>query len=196
MADALDSLKIAVQYHNGRMVEPDLADQWAHPDNQAELRNLLDLLFALQNDPSHQRLVVVLAGDAHVGAVHTIRAATGANDEILQLLSSPIGLEADAKLARALNAAAPRLGWFPLTRGYHGHIDAVVGRRNFGTVSVRRLPGGPRMYELRGALQSAAIGDDAASEQRVDIVVDLDTPGRATTSPIARRTVVRRARPG
>ena len=211
LSDWVDGkLRTDVEYDRGRMVEPDMADQWAHTDHQAELGRLLDLLFDLQNDPARQRLVVVLSGDSHLGAVHTITskvAAAGANDRILQFTSSPIGRGDEADLVTQLQRSDKYFGSFmlvPRASGspgemiagrYRGEIDATVDRRNFGSLVVRRQPGSGRVYELRAALHAAPDGQSAAYEERVDVVADLDNPGRPTPMPFAARTPVRRARP-
>jgi hypothetical protein len=83
--------------------EPDLQDQWVHDRNQAELADLLDILFDLANDITdgvpgpRPRAVVILSGDVHVGGVHLIHSDRrgGGHDHrrnrlIYQLTGSPV----------------------------------------------------------------------------------------------------------
>jgi hypothetical protein len=81
----------------------DLADQWVFEENRKDLKRVLNLIFDLANDVheggngQQPRAVFVLAGDAHLGALHLIcsdhrgrQRDHRINPFIFQLLSSSI----------------------------------------------------------------------------------------------------------
>lgn len=189
--------RVETTYHEGRMVEPDMADQWTHPDNIAELGRLVELLFALQNDPARQRAVVVLAGDSHVAATYTLRQfpPKAGNNLIYQIISSPLATPPDSQLAKVL----PLLGGFAIAPGYHpathsAELGDVWAKRNFGSLVVERQPGPSRRYEVRAALHFPNDGTEA----RLDLQYDLDRPGPPVPlvpRPVPVVTVDRRAVP-
>jgi hypothetical protein len=178
------------QNEDGRIVEPDLADQWANPAFQPGLAHILDRLFDLQTDPAHRRGIIVLSGDSHIGGFHKItsprKPAHVNNDEIYQILSSPIATTPEVDLADKLTDAGALFGSFPIAHAgpgitdfFRGKAGVLWGARNFGTLNVRRVGPG-RVYELRASLHLQRTKTLTAGESRLDLRVDLDTGGKPT----------------
>jgi hypothetical protein len=150
---------------------------------------VLGRLFDLQNDSTHRRAVVVLAGDSHIGAFHSIRSGRrrhSNNNVIYQITASPIATTPESGLADKLNTSDDLMGGFVLAPTfelplsfYTGKIECLVGRRNFGSLVIERRPTG-RVYEIRASLhpERSTVWSDA--EVRLDLVADLDTGGRPT----------------
>ena len=190
-----------VKTNRGRIVEPDLADQWANPAFQPELGHILGRLFDLQNDPARRRVVIALSGDSHIGGFHTItspRPSDQGNNVIHQLIASPIGTSPNAALADARNNADDILGSFALAHAgpgpfdfFDGRVKVMRGARNFGTLSISRSGAG-RSYDIRMSLHVQATDQIPESELRTDLHVDLATPGRPRPLfPIVQVTSVR-----
>lgn len=53
-------------------ISDDIKDSWACHENSEQADNLLDFLFSLQNDPTHQVGVVILSGDVHTSGYANI----------------------------------------------------------------------------------------------------------------------------
>ena len=198
---SISDSRIDTEYINGKLVEPDLRDQWSYRDNRAELAMLLDLLFDLQNDPNHQRVVIVLSGDTHVSMVHTIRSNrkqdVGLNDTIYQITSSPIGVQPVSTVETGLDLDSSLFGTFGLVPAsgpatspldalrarFVGGLEGSWSRRSFGSLAVTRRPGPSPIYEVCASLHFDGWrprgGDD---EARLDLVCDLAHPGRPNSA--------------
>lgn len=159
-----------IELTNGRVTEPDMADQWSAIANRRDLAAVLDELFALANDATRPRAVIVLGGDIHLGAIHEIRSSDPAHtgcQVIWQFTSSPIGAPPASGLidllgqADVLEVFDPD-DWFTLcatgTGLYSARITGGVGGllpvRNFGTLVVNRLDSGRRLL-VRGTIRGA-----------------------------------------
>lgn len=84
------------------LTNADIGERWDLRENQADLVQLLKLLFDLANGigdtPPRPRAVIILSGDIHAGTIHGIRALPTSNDYrrnpvIFQLTSSAISHE-------------------------------------------------------------------------------------------------------
>lgn len=125
----------------GVIGELNLMDQWSYEKFRPEQQDLVRLLFAFANE--HDRQVVVLGGDVHVGTVAAIRSTNAAHVRrplIYQFTSSPIA-----------NKPAARLNQFMKIIGDSVEIDSEIGgrmlhlfgERNFGIVQVSYDPNCP-----------------------------------------------------
>ncbi len=170
----------------------DVADQWAEDTNKPDLAVVLDELFDLSNDvhgnEAHPRAVIVLAGDAHVGAVHPIYSSVPRhqrNPVIWQFTSSPISHLPATPLKKYLDS-----NWLtPLVPSAFQLCESTLGgtysasrkcpfmaELNFGTLTIARRVANRRLYEVRAAIRGET------HEYRQDLQYDLDA-GTAPTTP-------------
>jgi hypothetical protein len=174
---------VGVRIVDGEVVEPDLADHWADPDNRPDLAYILDTLFDLANDVAnngaHPRAVLVVGGDIHAGGILRITSAAPrhrANNVIWQFISSPISrLPADED------------GWlrdidliddFYLCSTTDGDFRAKwqcgpMAEYNFGTLAISRADPAHRVYGVTGVIRGRE------HEYRHDLVFNLEEGGLA-----------------
>ncbi len=201
-----------IELTNGRVTEPDMADQWSAIANRRDLAVVLDELFALANDATRPRAVIVLGGDIHLGAIHEIRSSDPAHtgcQAIWQFTSSPIGAPPASGLidllgqADVLEVFDPD-DWFTLcatgTGLYSARITGGVGGllpvRNFGPLVVNRLDSGRRLLvrgTIRGAPRPPVWGFQLPRDLELALSYDLTRVG-PPTAPISYPTPVRRRR--
>jgi hypothetical protein len=174
---------LIVDHEEHTSLEPDIQDAWTHEDNQPDLVHLLDLAFDIGNDIGsdglpgpHPRAVIMLTGDYHYGAIHTIRSNHDsgihdhrANPSLLQVMSSPISKDPISSTTLKDILTSTALSWFPLdTYGaYTGSCESSVIERNFGRVAFEKLGPG-RRYRI----QAFVDGETTTLAKRFDI--DLD----------------------
>jgi hypothetical protein len=157
---------------DGRITEPDLADQWSDPLNQSDLGVVLDTLFGLANDAARPKAVIVISGDVHLGAIHEIRssAAVGAHSRhqvLYQFTSSPIGAAPAADLLGPLTAAdlagiSNPNDWFNLcttpiatySARIVGGVGGLLATRNFGTLVINPKTSA-NTVDVRASIRSA-----------------------------------------
>jgi len=161
----------------------DVADLWAWEPHQRDLEFVLDVAFALANDlhldgrqrsSPRRRVVIVLSGDVHNGAIHMIRSHDPkhrANPAILQLTSSslttdnneiatelartsPAGPVAFANVAERVLSGDKSLKQFyldgSLKRRYQAFLVQHAGSRNYGRLSIS--PTGDRRYTVNAEI--------------------------------------------
>lgn len=161
-------------------------DAWTWPSNQVDLKRLLDLAFGIANDTvggrggERPRLVIILGGDAHIGAIHQITSdhASGAtnhsrNSRVLQLTSSAIGRKPlDSK---AMIELLERFGDdFTLDSDHGGHYRAqllglLLHERTLGRLQIEKVGPG-RTYRLHATIE----GETNSLNQLVDVDLDAD----------------------
>lgn len=173
------------------VVEEDLgtklnaADAWTWPPNQVDLKRLLDFAFDIANDTfggrtgEHPRLVIILGGDAHIGAVHRItsdHAGDGSdhrrNPQVLQLTSSAIGrnpLHSDEMIE-----LLERFGDdFTLDSDQGEHYRAeklgLIIQRTLGRLQVERTGQG-RTYRIHATVE----GEFTTLSHLFDVDLDAD----------------------
>lgn len=120
----------------GGIGELDLRDQWTYKPFRREQQDLVSLLFRIAND--NDQKIVILGGDAHVGAVSVLRSrrpAHRARPAIHQFTSSPIAHTTSALANRLLRIVG---GEIPIDRDISGRILHLYTERNFGIVRVER----------------------------------------------------------
>ncbi|MFF3325018.1 alkaline phosphatase D family protein [Streptomyces sp. NPDC002889] len=159
------------ELYNGRVVEPDVADQWVVEPAMTDLKFVLDTLFDLANDVAgggrRRRAVIVLAGDSHVGAIHEITSNDprhSAQPSIVQLTSSPLtanpagefagklgelGLQVDALLNNGLGMPSPYFARFL-------SMPRFLVANNFGMLSITRTDPTLRAYRIEGSIRSGS----------------------------------------
>ncbi len=202
----------AIEVTNGRVTEPDMADQWSAIGNRPDLALVLDELFDLANDTARPRAVIVLGGDIHLGAIHEIHSshfAHAACPVIWQFTSSPIGANPAAELLDHLSKSDlvelfDPDDWFPLcvtgSGTYSARIAGGTGGllpvRNFGTLVINRLDSGRRLLvrgTIRGGPREPVRGIALPRDLELSLVYDL-TRVCPTTTPITYPTPVPRRR--
>ncbi|MDD9205879.1 alkaline phosphatase D family protein, partial [Georgenia sp. 10Sc9-8] len=164
-------------------------DTWTWQSNQPDLKRLLDLAFDLANDTvggrngEHPRLVVLLGGDAHIGAIHRITSDhTGGaadhsrNPQVLQLTSSAIGRNPldHQEMITLLEHVG---GEFTADSEQGDHYRAkqlglLLHERTLGRLHVDRVGPG-RTYRLHATVE----GEATSLNHLVEVDLDADEVG-------------------
>jgi phosphodiesterase/alkaline phosphatase D-like protein len=165
----------AISTENGRVIEPDLADQWAETTNQPDLVRILDILFGLANDNARNRLVFVLAGDSHVGGIHRIistRPEHQRRPAIIQFMASPLSHEPADHLKEALEefrGLLPPDFALDSAGDYRAELfSELVDERNFGTLTISRRDQQQRLYQVIATIEGQSGVLDYINEWNLD----------------------------
>lgn len=122
-------------------ISDDIKDSWACQENSEQADNLLDFLFSLQNDPTHQVGVIILSGDVHTSGYANIYSSDqehAGRSSIPHITSSSVAYTPFNWLLEAIYRNAGKTVSLGARGAYSSQISHHFASRSVAVLSIRQ----------------------------------------------------------